>query len=89
MHVRVDEPRHDVGAVRIQGLRGLVGAEPGDDAVADRDVDVEPFAREDAEDAAAANDEVGGLVTSRDRQPAAQITRLRHQTSTSMPISEV
>ena len=89
MHVRVDEPRHDVGAVRIQRLRPLVGAEPGDDAVADRDVGVEPFAREDAEDAAAANDEVGGLVPPRDRQPAAQITRLRHQTSTSMPISEV
>ena len=88
MHVGVDEPRHDVGAGRIQRLRPFVGAEPGDDAVADRDVNVEPFTREDAEDATAANDEVGRLVPPRDRQPAAQITRLRHQTSTSMPISE-
>ena len=79
MHVRVDESRHDVRAVRIERLRALVGAEPGDDAVADRDVDVEPLAREDAEDAAAANDEVGRLVPPRDRQPAAQITPLRHQ----------
>ena len=89
MHVRVDEPRHDVGAVRIERLGALVGAEPGDDAVADRDVDVEPFAREDAEDAAAADDEVGRFVAPRDRQSAGQITRLRHQSSNSVPISEV
>ena len=89
MHVRVDEPGNDVGAVRVERLGALVGAEPGDDAVADRDVDVEPLAREDAEDAAAANDEVGRLVTARDGQAARQITRLRHQISTSVPISEV
>ena len=89
MHVRVDEPRHDVRAVGVQRLDALVGAEPGDDAVADRDVDVEPLAREDAEDAPAADDEIRGLVTARNGQPTAQITRLRHQTSTSVPICEV
>ena len=67
----------------------LVGAEPGDDAVADRHVGVEPLAREDAEDAAAADDEVGGLVTPRHGQAPPQITRLRHQSSISVPISEV
>ena len=89
MHVRVDEARDDVGAVGVERLGALVGAEPGDDAVADRDVGVEPFAREDAEDPAAADDEIGGLVAARHRQSAGQITRLRHQSSMLVPISEV
>ena len=70
--MRVDEAGDDVGAVRVERLAALVGAEPGDDAVADRDVDVEPLAREDAEHAAAADDEVGGLVAARHRQTALQ-----------------
>ena len=82
VHVRVDEARDDVGAVGVERLGALVGAEAGDDAVADRDVDVEPLAREDAEDAAAAHDEVGRLVAPRHREPAPQITRLRHQCPT-------
>ena len=89
MHVGVDEAGHDVRAARIERLDTLVRAEPGDDAVADRDVDVEPLAGEDAENAAAADDEVGGFVAPRHRQPARQITRLRHQSSNSVPISEV
>jgi hypothetical protein len=36
--------------------------------VDDRDVGLEPLAREDAEDAAAANDDVGRLVSPRDGQ---------------------
>ena len=89
MHVCVDEPGHDVGPVRIERLGALVGAEPGDHAVADRDVDLEPFAREDAEDTAAADDEVGRFVPPRYRQSVGQITRLRHKSSNSVPISEV
>ena len=89
MHVGVDEARYDVRAVGIEGLGALVGAEPGDDAVADRHVGVQPLPGEDAEDAAAADDEIGRLVPSRHRQPAPQITRLRHQSSISVPISEV
>ena len=77
--MRVDEARDDVGPVRIEDLRAFVGAEPGDDPVADRDVDVEPLAREDAEDAAAADDQVGGLVPPRDGKPTRQITRPWHQ----------
>ncbi len=89
VHVRVDEPGHDIGAVGIEGLHSLVGAEPGDDAVADSHVGVQPLPGEDAEDAAAADDEIGRLVPSRHRQPAPQITRLRHQSSIFVPISEV
>ena len=64
------KPGHDVAARRVERLRALVVAEAGDVAVDDRDVGVEPLAREDREDAAAADDEVGGLVAARDREPA-------------------
>ena len=75
--MRVDEPRDDVGAVRVERLGAVVGAEARDDAVADRDVDVEPLAREDAEDAAARDDEVGRLVAPRNREPPLQEIRVR------------
>jgi hypothetical protein len=54
--VGIDEAGHDEAALRLERLGALVLAEAGDDAVADRDIDLEPLAREDAEDAAAAND---------------------------------
>ena len=66
VHVRVDEARDDVAARRVDRLAPLVRAEPGDHAVDDRDVALEPFAREDRQDAAAADDEVGGLVSASD-----------------------
>ena len=48
----------------------LVVAEARDVAVDHRDVGLEPLAREDREDLAAAHDEVGGLVAARDGEPA-------------------
>ena len=64
--VRVDEPGHDPLARRVDGLASFVVAEPGDPAVGDGDIDVEPFAGEDGEHLAAADDGVGGLVPTRD-----------------------
>jgi hypothetical protein len=72
VHVRVDEARDDVGAVRVECLVALVRAEPCDDAVRDGDVGVEPLTREDGEDAAAPDDEVGGLVAARDGEAPLQ-----------------
>lgn len=78
--MRVDEAGDDVRPVRVERLRALVLAEAGDDAVADRDVDVEPFAREDAEDATAPDDEIGRLVTARDGEAALQKFSVRVDT---------
>ena len=78
VHVGVDEAGHDVRPVRVDRLLALVRAETRDDAVADRDVDIEPFAGEDREHATAAHDDVGRLVPPRDRQPAGEITLRRH-----------
>ena len=72
------KPWHDVRPVRVDRLLALVRAETSDDAVADRDVDLEPFAGEDREHATAAHDDVGRLVPPRDRQPAGEITLRRH-----------
>ena len=77
VHVRVDEARDDVAARRVERLAPLVVPEPGDDAVGDRDVDVEPLAREDREDPSAAHDEVGRLVPARDRQAALELLHSR------------
>ena len=56
--------------------RAVVGARPEGPArdvpVRDRDVDLEPLAREDGEDASAADDEVGRLVAAGDRDPSGQ-----------------
>ncbi len=46
-------------------------------AVGDRDVDVEPLAREDREDPSASHDEVGRLVPARDRQAALELLHSR------------
>ena len=50
----------------VECLGAVVRAEPGDDAVDDCDVALEPLAGEDRQDAATANDEVGGLVPAGD-----------------------
>ena len=71
--VGVDEAGDDVAAGRVKRLPALVVAEPRDVAVADGDVGVEPFPREDGEDAPAADDEVGGLVTAGDGEAARKI----------------
>ena len=77
VHVRVDEAGHDPAAGRVERLAALVLAEPGDAAVDDRDVALEPLAREDREDAAAAHDEVGGLVAAGDRETAREVGHAR------------
>ena len=73
VHVRVDEPGDDEASLRVERLAPFVVAEPRDDSVDDRDVHVEPLAREDGEDTAAADDEVGRLVPPRDCQPPAEV----------------
>ena len=64
------KPGHDPAARRVERLAALVVAEAGDPAVDDRDVRLEPLAREDREHPAAADDEVGGLVSARDGEAA-------------------
>src|SRR5207245_1930854 len=73
VHVCVDEARDDEAAVSVENLASLVVAEPGDPAVDDRDVDVEPLPGEDGQDAAAADDEIRRLVTARDRKASGEI----------------
>ena len=77
VHVRVDEAGHDVAARSVDDLRAVVLAEPGDPAVRDRDVDVEPLAREDGEHAAAAHDHVRRLVAAGDGEAARSMGRPR------------
>ncbi len=73
VHVRVDQAGDDVLAARVHDLLARVAAEPGDVALADRDVGLEPLACEGGEDLAALDDDVGELVAARDRQPPGQI----------------
>ena len=70
VHVRVDEAGDDPAPARIDLVAALVVAEPGDPAVDDRDVRLEPLPREDREHLAAADDEVCRLVTARDGETA-------------------
>ena len=69
VHVGVDEPRHEVGARNIEALAAFVAPEADDMAVLDRHVDVEPLLREDRQDVAAGQHNVGRFVTARDRHP--------------------
>ena len=77
VHVRVDEAGHDAAAAGVDHLAPLVAAETRDDAVGDRDVHLQPLAREDREHAASADDEIGGLVPAGDGEAAAQILHRR------------
>ena len=71
--VRVDEPRHDVAARRVDDLGAVVLAEPCDPAVRHGDVDLEPLAREHREDAAAAHDHVRRLVAAGDGKASGEL----------------
>ena len=68
VHVRVDEARDDPLARRVDRLAAVVVAEPGDPAVGDRDIRLEPLPREDREHRAATDHEVGRLVAARDSE---------------------
>ena len=70
--MRVDEAGDDPAARGVDNLATLVLAEPGDDAVGDRDVHLEPLLGEDGQHASATDDEVGRLVPSRHSEPAAE-----------------
>ncbi len=72
VHVRVDEAGHDVAPGRIERLAPSIAPEPGDDAVDDSDVGIEPLAREDRQDASPSHDEVGRLVSSSDCEATLQ-----------------
>ena len=73
VHVGIDEAGDQEPAGRVDRLRGFVVAEACDVPVRDRDVGLEPLAREDGEDAAAADDDVRRLVATGDRQPSRQV----------------
>ncbi len=66
VHVRIDEPRHHEATSGVDRLVPVVLAEPGHEAVDDRDVGLEPLTREHRQDRSAANDEVGRLVSPSD-----------------------
>ena len=72
VHVRIDEAGHDEAPGGVDRLAPLVAPEPCDDAVDDRDVDVQPLACEHRKDLAPADDEVGGLVPAGDGETALQ-----------------
>ncbi len=72
VHVRVDEARNDERAGGVERLASLVRPDPGDHAVDDRDVGVQPLAREDRQHAPAAHHEIGGLIAASDRKTALQ-----------------
>ena len=77
MHVRVDQPGDDEAAARVDPLAAVVAPDAGDPAVRDRDVAVEPLAREDGEHAPALDDEVGLGVAARDGEQCARSSRRR------------
>src|SRR5207244_8098534 len=64
---------HDVAAGGVQDLVSLVVAEAGHPAVGDRDVGLHPLAREDGQDAAAADDEIGRLAPAGDGETAGEL----------------
>jgi hypothetical protein len=71
----VDEPRHQVAARAVDPHRAaVVAADAGDPAVGDRDVAVEPLAREGAEHARVLDDEVRLSVAAGDREQARTAT---------------
>jgi hypothetical protein len=72
VHVRVDEAGDGVLTRRVERLVSVVASESRDDPVRDRDVDLEPLAREHREDASSGDDEIGRFVPARDRETALQ-----------------
>ena len=54
---------------RVDDLGAVVVSEPRDEAVGDRDVHLEPLAREHAEHTPTADDDVSGLVPACHREP--------------------
>ena len=67
----------------------VAGADAGDPAVGDRDVGREPLAGEHRQDAAARDDDVGGLVPAGHGEPSRQIGHspaLRSYTRSSRPL---
>ena len=90
MEMRVDEAGRDVGAVGVDRLATLVGADARDHPVADRHVGLQPLAREDREHPAAADDEIGRSIPAGNREPPGQITLQRHvQASRTASIRQV
>src|SRR5213075_2744056 len=73
VHVRVDEAGHDVAPRRVDDLGAVVVAQAGDPAVCDRDVDVQPLAREDRQHASTADDDVGRLVAAGNGETAGEV----------------
>ena len=71
MDVGVDQAWRNVRAGHVHDLDALVGAEPGDEVAANRHVALQPLAREDGEDPAPPQHQVGRLVAARHRQPPA------------------
>ena len=77
MHVGVDKPRHEVPAGELKDLAAVVVPDSGDVPVRDREIAVEPLAREDREHLRAADHEVGGLVSAGDGEAAAEVGHCR------------
>src|SRR5215210_1565914 len=73
MHVRVDEPGHDIAPGGVDDLASVVSAESRDPTVGDGDVDLEPLACENGKHASAANDDVGGLVAASDGEASRKV----------------
>jgi hypothetical protein len=69
VHVGVDEARNDISARDVDTLATLIATEPHDVTVLDGYVNVEPFLREDGENAPAGQHKVGGLIAPSDRHP--------------------
>ena len=68
----VDEAGDDEATGRVDRLGALVGPDPGDHPVDDRDVGLEPLPGEDRQDATPADDDIGWLVPARDGEAALQ-----------------
>ena len=78
MHVRVDEPGAEEAPAAVDALAALVRADTREATVGDRDVALEPLARERAEHLRALDHRVGRLVTTRDGQQAGGRRRVVH-----------
>src|SRR5438105_2314919 len=73
VHMGVDEAGHDVPSGCVDDVAAVVLPEPGDPAVCNGHVDVEPLACEHGQDTSAADDDVGGLVATGDGEAAGEV----------------